>query len=161
MENTSVVTVITLSAVNEAMTHRITIFTFTLVFYSLVLFVNVAVIAVVVPDPSLHEPMYIFLCVVCLLGQHCMHLVAEVVRLRDSKDLLRQQAHRRAGQHCSHRHPLLHVHACLLVSNAFLHLVLRTHCCDLCEVKRQHGQVHADLRAPFAVFNCLCHCGTF
>lgn len=66
MENTSVVTVITLSAVNETMTHRITVFTFTLVFYSLVLFVNVAVIAVVVLDPSLHEPMYIFLCVVCL-----------------------------------------------------------------------------------------------
>lgn len=116
MENTSVV--------SETTTHRITVFTFTLVFYSLVLFVNVAVIAVVVLDPSLHEPMYIFLCVVCLneiygttgfypkflsrlhdpqaplpagaallarpqlhlLGQRRTHLVAEVVRLRDSKE---------------------------------------------------------------------------
>lgn len=66
MDNTSVVTIITLSAVNETMQCRITIYTFTLLFYSLVLFVNVSIIAVVALDPSLHEPMYILLCVICL-----------------------------------------------------------------------------------------------
>lgn len=66
MENATVVTVITLSAVNETLTYRITIFAATLVFYSLVLFVNVSVISVVVLDPSLHEPMYILLCAICL-----------------------------------------------------------------------------------------------
>lgn len=66
MDNISVVTVITLSAVNEMMSYRITIFTFTLVFYSLVLLVNVFIIAVVALDPSLHEPMYFLLCVLCL-----------------------------------------------------------------------------------------------
>lgn len=66
MENSSVVTFITLSTVDETTVHRIAIFTITLVFYSLVLFVNISIIAVVVLDPSLREPMYIFLCVICL-----------------------------------------------------------------------------------------------
>lgn len=66
MDNSSVVTIITLSAVNETTLWWITIFTLTLVFYSLVLFVNVSIITIVVLDPSLHEPMYILLCVFCL-----------------------------------------------------------------------------------------------
>lgn len=68
MENISVVTVITLSAVNVSTSYRITIFTLTLAFYGLVLLLNISVIAAVVLDPRLHEPMYIILCMVCLNG---------------------------------------------------------------------------------------------
>lgn len=64
--NATVVTLITLSAVNNTMSYQMIIFTFTLIFYSLVLLVNVSIIAVVALDPSLHEPMYILLCVICL-----------------------------------------------------------------------------------------------
>lgn len=66
MDNTSVVTIITLSAVNETMPFLITIFTFTLIFYCLVLLVNMSIIAVIMLDPSLHEPMYVLLCAICL-----------------------------------------------------------------------------------------------
>lgn len=66
MVNTSTVTIITLSSVHESTWCRITIFTFTLLFYSLVLLVNMSIIAVVVLDPSLHEPMYVLLCAICL-----------------------------------------------------------------------------------------------
>lgn len=66
MDNTSTVTIIILSSVDKTTLYRIIIFTVTLLFYSLVLLVNVSIIAVVTLSPSLHEPIYILLCSLCL-----------------------------------------------------------------------------------------------
>lgn len=66
MDNTSTVTIIILSSVDKPTPCRITIFTVTLLFYSLVLLINMSIIAVVTLSPSLHEPMYILLCFLCL-----------------------------------------------------------------------------------------------
>ncbi|XP_017276164.3 olfactory receptor 52K1 [Kryptolebias marmoratus] len=66
MENVSVVRIFTLVGINETMDYRITIFTLTLVYYCLILFLNVSLVVIIVLDENLHEPMYILLCSVCI-----------------------------------------------------------------------------------------------
>ncbi|KAF7656941.1 hypothetical protein LDENG_00034260 [Lucifuga dentata] len=66
MENVSVVTLFTLSGLNYTLEIRITLFVLTLLWYLMVLIGNFALIIAVVMDKSLHEPMYIFLCNLCI-----------------------------------------------------------------------------------------------
>ncbi|CAL8388790.1 unnamed protein product [Gadus morhua 'NCC'] len=68
MYNVSVVTVFTLSGLDYLMGHKLTLFSFTLIWYALILCVNLSVIVVIIMDKHLHEPMYIFLCNLCING---------------------------------------------------------------------------------------------
>ncbi|XP_033843229.1 olfactory receptor 4E1-like [Periophthalmus magnuspinnatus] len=65
MDNASAVKVFTLSAVNETVTYKLTIFSLALVYYCLILFLNISLIVIIVLDSNLHEPMYILLCSFC------------------------------------------------------------------------------------------------
>ncbi|XP_036452989.1 olfactory receptor 11H6-like [Colossoma macropomum] len=66
MENISNVFVFTLSGLNETTENRSIIFAFTAVWYYLTLLCNITVIFSIVSDKGLHEPMYIFLCNLCV-----------------------------------------------------------------------------------------------
>lgn len=66
VSNVSTVRVFTLSAFNETLNHRVTIFSLTLLCYSVILCVNISLVVAVVCDENLHEPMYILLCVCCV-----------------------------------------------------------------------------------------------
>lgn len=66
--NVSTVRVFTLSAFSEALNHRVTIFSLTLLCYCVILLVNVSVITIIIVDENLHEPMYILICVCCING---------------------------------------------------------------------------------------------
>ncbi|XP_029980220.1 olfactory receptor 49-like [Sphaeramia orbicularis] len=66
MENVSVITLFTLSGLNFTIEQRITLFVLTLLWYLLILFGNFTIIFVIVRNKSLHEPMYIFLCNLCI-----------------------------------------------------------------------------------------------
>ncbi|KAM4608662.1 olfactory receptor 2A12-like [Polymixia lowei] len=68
MDNVSEVTVFTLSGLNYTVEHRLTLFSLTLLWYLLILLVNVALIVTIIQDKNLHEPMYIFLCNLCING---------------------------------------------------------------------------------------------
>uniref|UniRef100_A0A8C5B2Q9 G-protein coupled receptors family 1 profile domain-containing protein n=1 Tax=Gadus morhua TaxID=8049 RepID=A0A8C5B2Q9_GADMO len=68
MYNVSVVSVFTLSGLDYLMGHKLTLFSFTLIWYALILCVNLSVIVVIIMDKHLHEPMYIFLCNLCING---------------------------------------------------------------------------------------------
>ncbi|XP_076018059.1 olfactory receptor 11H6-like [Genypterus blacodes] len=68
MSNVSIINLLTVSALNETMNHRIVLFSLTLLCYCVILLVNVAIIVTIVLDRSLHEPMYILLCVFFLNG---------------------------------------------------------------------------------------------
>uniref|UniRef100_UPI003AAE9025 olfactory receptor 1D2-like n=1 Tax=Centroberyx gerrardi TaxID=166262 RepID=UPI003AAE9025 len=68
MENVSVVTLFTLSGLNHTVEHRVTLFSLTLLCYLLIWIVNVILILTIIVDRSLHEPMYIFLCNLCING---------------------------------------------------------------------------------------------
>ena len=68
MNNVSVVTVFTLSGLDYPMEHKLTLFFCTLIWYALIVFVNLSVIVVIIMDKHLHEPMYIFLCNLCING---------------------------------------------------------------------------------------------
>ncbi|KAM4609371.1 olfactory receptor 51E1-like [Polymixia lowei] len=68
MDNVSEVTVFTLSGLNYTVEHRLTLFSLTLLWYLLILLVNVAVIVTIIQDKNLHEPMYILLCNLCING---------------------------------------------------------------------------------------------
>lgn len=68
MDNASAVRVFTLSGINETMNYRIAIFSVTFLYYIVILFVNATLIAIIVRDENLHEPMYIFLCSFCFNG---------------------------------------------------------------------------------------------
>ncbi len=48
--------------------HRVTLFSFTLLCYSVILLVNGALIVTIILEETLHEPMYIFLCNLCMNG---------------------------------------------------------------------------------------------
>ncbi|KAJ0070052.1 hypothetical protein NL108_000317 [Boleophthalmus pectinirostris] len=65
MDNVSIVKVFTLSALNETATYKHTIFSLTLVYYCLILFLNISLIVIIILDSNLHEPMYILLCSFC------------------------------------------------------------------------------------------------
>ena len=58
MDNVSVIRVFSLSGINETMNYRIAIFSLTLLFYCVILFVNIALILIIILDENLHEPMF-------------------------------------------------------------------------------------------------------
>ncbi|XP_070770916.1 olfactory receptor 4B13-like [Enoplosus armatus] len=68
MDNVSVVRIFTLSGINETINYRITIFSFTLLYYCVILFFNISLIMIIILDENLHEPMYILLCSFCING---------------------------------------------------------------------------------------------
>ncbi|XP_067115040.1 olfactory receptor 5AN1-like [Osmerus mordax] len=67
-DNASTVTWFTLSGFDEMMEHRATFFSLTLLCYCAIILVNVALILTIIFDENLHEPMYIFLCNLCISG---------------------------------------------------------------------------------------------
>ncbi|XP_023278846.1 olfactory receptor 4E1-like [Seriola lalandi dorsalis] len=57
-----------LSGLNETRSHRFPLFTLTLLCYCVILLVNICLIATIILDKNLHEPMYILLCTFCMNG---------------------------------------------------------------------------------------------
>ncbi|XP_066556093.1 olfactory receptor 9S13-like [Amia ocellicauda] len=68
MENSTLVTIFTLSGLNESKTHKNIYFAFTLLLYLLMVVVNLTLIATIITEKTLHEPMYILLCNLCVNG---------------------------------------------------------------------------------------------
>ncbi|XP_067110414.1 olfactory receptor 1D2-like [Osmerus mordax] len=68
MENASIITVFTLSGLNQTMHYRGVLFSFTLLCYFVIVLLNVGLILTIILDENLHEPMYIFLCNICISG---------------------------------------------------------------------------------------------
>ncbi|XP_046901958.1 olfactory receptor 2K2-like [Hypomesus transpacificus] len=68
IDNASTVIWFTLSGFDEMMEHRATFFSLSLLCYCVIILVNVALILTIVLDENLHEPMYIFLCNLCISG---------------------------------------------------------------------------------------------
>lgn len=66
--NTLVVTMFTLSGFDSITEHRLTLFALTFVCYCVIVQVNVTVIVTITVDKSLREPMFIFLCNLCING---------------------------------------------------------------------------------------------
>ncbi|XP_040004723.1 olfactory receptor 1019-like [Xiphias gladius] len=66
MENVSVVTLFNLSGLNFTLEKRLILFLLTLLWYLMILLGNVALIVAIIVDKNLHEPMYIFLCNLCI-----------------------------------------------------------------------------------------------
>ncbi|XP_037344795.1 olfactory receptor 11H6-like [Pungitius pungitius] len=66
MDNVSVVRFFILSGLNETNDYRVTLFTFTLLYYCMILFLNISIIMIIILDENLHEPMYILLCSFCM-----------------------------------------------------------------------------------------------
>ncbi|KAM9710563.1 LOW QUALITY PROTEIN: olfactory receptor 6E1-like [Menidia menidia] len=66
MENASVITRFTLIGVSGTAGYRITLFVLTLLCYCVIWLVNVTIVVTVIAERSLHEPMYIFLCNLCI-----------------------------------------------------------------------------------------------
>ncbi|CAJ1066376.1 putative gustatory receptor clone PTE03 [Xyrichtys novacula] len=67
MENRSEL-VFFLQGLNDSLTNRQIYFSFALITYLLTIFVNLTLIVVVCLEKSLHEPLYIFLCNLCVNG---------------------------------------------------------------------------------------------
>ncbi|XP_046903809.1 olfactory receptor 5M11-like [Hypomesus transpacificus] len=67
-DNASTVTWFTLSGFDKMMEHRATFFSLTLLCYCVIILVNFALILTIVLDKNLHQPMYIFLCNLCISG---------------------------------------------------------------------------------------------
>ncbi|XP_022597046.1 olfactory receptor 6N2-like [Seriola dumerili] len=68
MDNVSVLTLFILSGLNYTVQHRIVLFALTVLCYSVIWIVNVVLIITIIVDRKLHEPMYIFLCNLCING---------------------------------------------------------------------------------------------
>ncbi|KAG7503436.1 olfactory receptor 142-like [Solea senegalensis] len=68
MDNVSFVRVLTLSGFNETSNYRMTLFSFTLLYYCLILFCNICLITIIILDENLHEPMYVLLCSLFING---------------------------------------------------------------------------------------------
>ncbi|MBN3299170.1 O52B2 protein, partial [Amia calva] len=68
MENSTLVTVFTLSGLNESKKNKNIYFAFTLLLYLLMVVVNLTLIATILIEKTLHEPMYILLCNLCVNG---------------------------------------------------------------------------------------------
>ncbi|XP_068602646.1 olfactory receptor 4P4-like [Brachionichthys hirsutus] len=66
MDNASVITMFTLSGLNDIANYRVTLFSLTLLCYCMIWLVNLTIIVTVIFDTNLHEPMYIFLCNMCI-----------------------------------------------------------------------------------------------
>ncbi|XP_029315219.1 olfactory receptor 4P4-like [Cottoperca gobio] len=68
MDNVSVITMFTLSGLSGRTNYRVLLFILTLLCYSVIWLVNLTVIVTIIVDKKLHEPMYIFLCNLCING---------------------------------------------------------------------------------------------
>ncbi|MBN3297274.1 olfactory receptor 52J3-like [Amia ocellicauda] len=68
MQNSSSVTVFTLHGLNETASHEYIFFAFTLLAYLLICLFNLTLIITIIIEKTLHEPMYIFLCNLCVNG---------------------------------------------------------------------------------------------
>ncbi|XP_070832402.1 olfactory receptor 11H6-like [Chaetodon trifascialis] len=68
MDNVSLIRFFFLSGLNETANLRVALFFLTLLFYSLILLVNISLVAIIILDKTLHEPMYILLCTFCMNG---------------------------------------------------------------------------------------------
>ncbi|XP_056289144.1 olfactory receptor 5F1-like [Pseudoliparis swirei] len=68
MDNDSFEGIFILSGLNETVNYRIAIFSLTLLYYCMILFLNISIIMIIISDQNLHEPMYILLCSFCFNG---------------------------------------------------------------------------------------------
>ncbi|XP_013875537.1 putative olfactory receptor 13C6 [Austrofundulus limnaeus] len=68
MDNMSVVTMFTLSGLSGAANYRGTLFVLTFLCYCVICLINGTIIVAIIVDKNLHEPMYIFLCNLCING---------------------------------------------------------------------------------------------
>ncbi|XP_060944042.1 olfactory receptor 6E1-like [Limanda limanda] len=68
MDNVSVVSMFTMSGLSGTAHYRVTLFILTLLCYCVIWLVNVTIIVTIIVDKNLHEPMYIFLCNLCING---------------------------------------------------------------------------------------------
>ncbi|XP_027132737.1 putative olfactory receptor 13C6, partial [Larimichthys crocea] len=68
MDNVSVITIFFLSGLNETKNYKFIFFSLTLLYYCLILLVNISLIVIIILDKNLHEPMYILLCTLCING---------------------------------------------------------------------------------------------
>ncbi|XP_059198304.1 olfactory receptor 4P4-like [Centropristis striata] len=68
MDNISVVTMFTLSGLSGITNYRVILFVLTLLCYCVIWLVNLTLIVTIIVDKNLHEPMYIFLCNLCING---------------------------------------------------------------------------------------------
>ncbi|XP_072300059.1 olfactory receptor 4P4-like [Eucyclogobius newberryi] len=68
MDNASTMTVFTLSGLNGLEKYRIPLFVATLLCYCFIWVANVIIIVTIIMDKNLHEPMYIFVCNLCING---------------------------------------------------------------------------------------------
>ncbi|XP_048017304.1 olfactory receptor 1468-like isoform X2 [Megalobrama amblycephala] len=66
LENVSSVLVFTLSGLNETLENRFVFFSLTALFYPLMVLCNVVVIFTIISQKTLHEPMYVFICNLCI-----------------------------------------------------------------------------------------------
>uniref|UniRef100_A0A9J7YA15 G-protein coupled receptors family 1 profile domain-containing protein n=1 Tax=Cyprinus carpio carpio TaxID=630221 RepID=A0A9J7YA15_CYPCA len=66
LENETSFLAFTLSGLNETMENRFVFFSFTVLFYPLMVFCNVTVIFTIISYKKLHEPMYVFICNLCI-----------------------------------------------------------------------------------------------
>ncbi|XP_034041727.1 olfactory receptor 140-like [Thalassophryne amazonica] len=57
-----------LSGLNFTAEHKLVLFAVTSLYYVIIWFVNVALILTIVTDRTLHDPMYVFLCSMCVSG---------------------------------------------------------------------------------------------
>ncbi|XP_029937141.1 olfactory receptor 1D2-like [Myripristis murdjan] len=68
MDNVSALPLLTLSGITHTLEQRIILFLLSLLWYLVILLGNVVVVCIIIMDKSLHEPMYIFLCNLCING---------------------------------------------------------------------------------------------
>ncbi|XP_039884209.1 olfactory receptor 2B6-like [Simochromis diagramma] len=66
MDNVSIVRIFILSGFNETMNYRVPFLLTTLLYYCVILFINISLVLLIVLDESLHEPMYILLSSFCI-----------------------------------------------------------------------------------------------
>ncbi|XP_071338123.1 olfactory receptor 52D1-like [Trachinotus anak] len=67
MVNATILSAFSLSGLNDTTAkHRVTLFSFTLLCYCVILLINSALIVTIILEEKLHEPMYIFLCNLCI-----------------------------------------------------------------------------------------------
>ncbi|XP_051718545.1 olfactory receptor 6N1-like [Ctenopharyngodon idella] len=66
LENESSVLIFTLSGLNETLENRFVFFSLTALFYPLMVLCNVVVIFTIISQNTLHEPMYVFICNLCI-----------------------------------------------------------------------------------------------
>uniref|UniRef100_A0A8C6WRG2 G-protein coupled receptors family 1 profile domain-containing protein n=1 Tax=Neogobius melanostomus TaxID=47308 RepID=A0A8C6WRG2_9GOBI len=66
MDNASSITVFTMSGLSGIGNNRIPLFVATLLCYCLICVANVTIIVTIIMDRNLHEPMYVFICNLCI-----------------------------------------------------------------------------------------------